>query len=146
MQQQAHDETSGSSAAQAKPNLSVQPDGDPIPFSHRHTFTGYMATVVDLFREGPRGRRILDVPAGAGRVSQALRDLGHDVVCADFNDERNDYVFTDMNERLPFDDNSFDAVICLEGASTYSTRSTSWASSSASANRVGPSSSPHPTS
>lgn len=115
MPQQVRSEAGGSSTAQAEPKTLGQPCGDPIPFSHRHTFTGYMSTVVDLFKDGPPGRRILDVPAGAGRVSRALQDLGHDVVCADINHESNDYVYTDMNKRLPFDDDSFDAVICLEG-------------------------------
>ena len=84
-------------------------------FSHARNFTGYMETVVEMFREGPRGLRLLDLPAGSGRVADALRGLGHEVVCGDINAVRPDYLHIDMNDRLPFEDARFDGVICLEG-------------------------------
>ena len=86
-----------------------------IPFSHRKTFTDYMAIVTDLFQDQPSGLKILDMPAGSGRVSDTLRLQGHNVTSADINKERNEFIYTDMNKALPFDDNAFDAVICLEG-------------------------------
>jgi SAM-dependent methyltransferase len=84
-------------------------------FSHKPTFTGYMARVVDHFAAGPSGLHILDVPAGSGVLTDALRAQGHRVVSADINDAREDFVYADMNGRLPFEDQTFDAVICLEG-------------------------------
>lgn len=84
-------------------------------FSHVAAFTGYMKQVFDHVMKGPAGQKVLDMPAGNGLVAAELRKAGHQVVCADINREKGDYVFADLNERLPFDDGSFDTVICLEG-------------------------------
>jgi SAM-dependent methyltransferase len=78
-------------------------------------FTGYMRKAVEHFAAMPAGQSILDLPAGNGQVTDALRKAGHRVTPADINGRRDDYVYVDMNRRLPFDDNSFDGVVCLEG-------------------------------
>jgi ubiquinone/menaquinone biosynthesis C-methylase UbiE len=70
--------------------------------------------VVDRFQSEPPSR-ILDVPAGSGLVSEALRSQGHDVVSGDINDEAMYFEKVDLEERFPFEDGSFDAVVCLEG-------------------------------
>ena len=59
--------------------------------------------------------RILDLPAGAGRLTDSLRAEGFSVVSADINRVRGDYVFADMNSPLPFENETFDAVVSLEG-------------------------------
>jgi len=59
--------------------------------------------------------KALDLPAGNGLLADRLRKCGHTVVCADINREKPDYVLADMNEPLPFADEEFDAVFCLEG-------------------------------
>ncbi|HWR58716.1 MAG TPA: class I SAM-dependent methyltransferase, partial [Thermodesulfovibrionales bacterium] len=84
-------------------------------FSHVFNFTGYMKRIVNWFESRPPGMNILDMPAGAGRMRDALARFGHQVVCGDINREQDDYVFVDMNRPLPFPDNAFDAVLCLEG-------------------------------
>lgn len=84
-------------------------------FSHVGNFTGYMAVVASCLGELPPGQRILDLPAGNGLLADALRQAGHEVVCADINRERPDYRYVDMGEPLPFADAEFDAVLCLEG-------------------------------
>ena len=84
-------------------------------FFHVPNFTGYMQTVVDIVRAGPKGLSLLDLPAGSGRMADALRALGHEVVCGDINGARPDYLHIDMSGRLPFEDARFDGVICLEG-------------------------------
>ena len=84
-------------------------------FSHVANFTGYMEVVARYFVGLPGGLRVLDMPAGNGKLADALRELGHQVVCADINRERPDYVYVDMSEPLPFTDAEFDAVVCLEG-------------------------------
>lgn len=76
---------------------------------------GYMQQTLAFFREQPEGLRILDLPAGNGKLTLALRTLGHDAVPADIDCRQDDYVYADMTKRLPFDDESFDGVICLEG-------------------------------
>jgi SAM-dependent methyltransferase len=58
---------------------------------------------------------VLDIPAGAGRLSDRLRQEGFMVISADINESKNDYVFADMNKALPFEDEQFDAVISMEG-------------------------------
>jgi len=89
--------------------------GSDRPFSHVANVTDYMRTVAEHVRSGPSGRRILDVPAGNGRLGQMLRESGNTVVCADINREHPDYVYADMGKPLPFTDGEFDVAICLEG-------------------------------
>lgn len=84
-------------------------------FSHVANFTGYMEVVADYFAERPQGLKLLDLPAGNGLLGEALRGMGHIVVCGDINRERPDFRYVDMSGPLPFGDGEFDAVICLEG-------------------------------
>ena len=84
-------------------------------FSHVANFTGYMQMAVDHFAGRKDRLRVLDLPAGNGLLADALRELGHEVVCGDINRERPDYRYVDMAAPLPFADAEFDAVICLEG-------------------------------
>jgi SAM-dependent methyltransferase len=93
-----------------RPSLMPQKD-----FTHVANFTGYMAVVFQILTAGKPGQRILDLPAGNGLLAARLRADGHTVVCADINREKVDYVFADLNERLPFADGEFDAVSCMEG-------------------------------
>lgn len=58
---------------------------------------------------------LLDIPAGAGRLGDRLRQEGFSVVSADINDSRKGYVFADMNKILPFANEQFHAVISMEG-------------------------------
>jgi len=58
---------------------------------------------------------VLDIPAGAGQMASALREIGHEVVPADINEHDGSYVYADMTKPLPFEDGSFDSVLCLEG-------------------------------
>lgn len=85
-------------------------------FSHVANFTGYMSLAMDAVgRECRPGGRVLDMPAGNGLVSDELRRRGFDAVSGDINNERADFTYVDMSRPLPFDDASFDAVMCLEG-------------------------------
>lgn len=83
-------------------------------FSHRHNFTGYMRIVEGMTGRLPRGR-VLDMAAGAGQMTAAMRAQGHEVIPADINGHDPSFVAADMTRRLPFDDQSFDLVVCLEG-------------------------------
>lgn len=85
------------------------------PYSHVANFTGYMEVVAGHFAQRTKGLKILDLPAGNGLLADALRGMGHTVVCGDINRERADYQYVDMARPLPFPDGDFDAVICLEG-------------------------------
>jgi len=84
-------------------------------YTHVSNYTGYMKIVLALVNNNVERQKILDIPAGNGLLAIKLRESGHDVICADINSEKEDYVFADMSETLPFDDDEFDTVICLEG-------------------------------
>lgn len=84
-------------------------------FSHVKNFTGYMTKVYHEINKSPVKQDILDIPAGNGLLSEKLSKDGHNVVCADINSERTDYVYADMESTLPFEDQSFDTIMCLEG-------------------------------
>lgn len=89
--------------------------GDAPWFSGTEDFTGYMRQALDaLCADGVR-RRILDIPAGLGQFTDALRRAGHEVTPADINRCRDDYVHADMSRPLPFADGAYDAAVCLEG-------------------------------
>ena len=88
-------------------------------FSHVPNFTDYMnvsvETIFDFFGKDLKSIKILDIPAGNGLVSNKLKMHGANVISADINEEYPDYIQADMEEKLPFNDKEFDAVICLEG-------------------------------
>jgi len=84
-------------------------------FSHVKNFTGYMAKVYHEVVKRPEKQDVLDIPAGNGLLSQKLAEAGHNVVCADINAEKPDYVYADMEASLPFEDERFDTILCLEG-------------------------------
>ena len=87
----------------------------PKKFSHVPNFTDYMKIVFNIVNSNLNPQRILDIPAGNGLLAMKLKESAHEVVCADINDERKEYVYVDMSEALPFHDDEFDTVICMEG-------------------------------
>jgi len=76
-------------------------------------------TVEKLVNGSPRGR-LLDVPAGEGALAVRLSDMGFDVSCCDLYPEifRVDGIEIrsgNLDMRLPYDDATFDRVVCVEG-------------------------------
>ena len=76
-------------------------------------------TVVEILEKERRGA-LLDVPAGEGALAARLIAAGFEVSCCDLYPEifRLDGVSIrqgDLNGDLPFDNQSFDYVTCLEG-------------------------------
>ncbi len=66
------------------------------------------------------GKDILDIPAGNGDTAQLLLELGANVTASDLYPEYFRYpaipcVKSNLNDKLPFADASFDIVICQEG-------------------------------
>jgi SAM-dependent methyltransferase len=85
-------------------------------FTHVSGFTEYMSIVQKIvLSQDKKNLKILDMPAGNGLLSENLREHGHEVTCADINSEKPEYTFVNMEHLLPFEDATFDAVICLEG-------------------------------
>ncbi len=84
-------------------------------YTHVDNVTKYMAMVVDIVDSCGKGLQILDIPAGNGYVVNELRRRGHNAVGADINGACEHFVRANMEDSLPFDDASFDAITCLEG-------------------------------
>lgn len=75
--------------------------------------------VIGLLRCEPPGK-VLDVPSGEGALALELLTLGHEIVCGDI--EPSLFKLTDLpchsldlNKELPFPEESFDIVVCVEG-------------------------------
>ncbi len=65
-------------------------------------------------------KRVLDLPAGSGALTQMLLEEGLEVTSADLHPggfvvPGRACVRADLNARLPFDEGTFDAVACIEG-------------------------------
>lgn len=80
--------------------------------------------VLELVRQhlsGIEGRKICDLPSGAGAFSARLAQLGADVTAVDiervepFRYDPARLTLADANQRLPFDDGAFDAMVSIEG-------------------------------
>ena len=76
-------------------------------------------TVENILKDEPNGR-VLDIPAGEGALAVRIRRLGYDVSCCDLYPEifKLDGVEIrsgNMDSRLPYDDESFDHIVCVEG-------------------------------
>lgn len=66
-----------------------------------------------------RSSRVLDIPSGAGAFTKRLLDQKVEVHSADIENilqvENPNFRMADMNQRLPYDDGFFDAVVCIDG-------------------------------
>lgn len=85
------------------------------------TSKGTVRRVVSLVRERvPSRLRVLDAPAGPGAVSKILSTQGYAATALDldataFNSGGTPLVIADMNDRLPFEAESFEGVVCVDG-------------------------------
>lgn len=76
-------------------------------------------TVLQILQKAPRGK-ILDVPAGEGALALRLQKAGFEVFCCDlypqiFKLKNTEIKFGDLDKSLPYDDRSFDNIVCVEG-------------------------------
>jgi len=80
---------------------------------------GAHETVEEILRDEKRGR-LLDVPAGHGALAVRLRQIGFDVSGCDlypqiFDVKDIEIKAGNLDGRLPYDDASFECVVCIEG-------------------------------
>lgn len=68
----------------------------------------------------PGAKKVLDVPTGLGPIARRLKDKGYEVTAADI--QPSNFTHADiscdtanMNGRLPYEDGTFDLVVCREG-------------------------------
>ena len=76
-------------------------------------------TVEKILQNESRGR-ILDVPAGHGALALILKKFGFEVFCCDlypelFNLEGFDFKRGNLDEKLPYENDFFDKIVCIEG-------------------------------
>jgi ubiquinone/menaquinone biosynthesis C-methylase UbiE len=76
-------------------------------------------TVESILSAEPRGK-LLDVPAGEGALAVRLRDMGFEVSCCDlypqiFKVEDLEIKGGNMDRELPYGDDEFDHIVCVEG-------------------------------
>lgn len=69
------------------------------------------------FLNGSRPGKLLDVPAGTGWLRQELHMSGWDYYGADLYTDLSllNFKIADLNQPLPYEDHSFDYVVCAEG-------------------------------
>jgi SAM-dependent methyltransferase len=75
--------------------------------------------VVEMMEKEPRGK-VLDVPTGTGILGRRLLRAGFEVSCCDINPSffsvpELKIEIGDLNRSLPYRDDSFDYLVCLEG-------------------------------
>jgi len=83
------------------------------------TSEGTIRRVLSLLEDRPGGR-VLDAPAGAGALCRWLAQRGCDVTALDISDadfaaKEVPFVAADLDQRLPFSDEAFDYVLCVDG-------------------------------
>lgn len=75
--------------------------------------------VAKLLFEERDCKNVLDIPCGAGAFTKRLLDAGLNVYSADCQEiirvAHRNFSVADMNEKLPYADEMFDAVVCIDG-------------------------------
>ena len=86
-----------------------------IPFARNETHD----KVIEMMEKEARGK-VLDVPTGTGILAGRLKKMGYKMSCCDINssyfsvpDLKID--LGDLNRSLPYPEEAFDYVVCLEG-------------------------------
>lgn len=86
-----------------------------VPLSRNETHE----RVIEMINGETRGK-ILDVPTGTGVLAGQLKKLGFEVSCCDINPSYFSIPdltieIGDLNQSLPYPDQSFDYLVCLDG-------------------------------
>ncbi len=76
--------------------------------------------IVDIFKQFGNKGKLLDAPCGYGHISKRLEEIGFEVIAVDINPQL--FCFkeiscekVDLNQDLPFKDESFHFVLCSNG-------------------------------
>jgi SAM-dependent methyltransferase len=75
--------------------------------------------VAELVGDVADGKVVLDLPCGEGAFTKRMLESGANVFSADFLNilriPHGQFSVVDMNQRLPYADAMFDAVVCIDG-------------------------------
>ncbi len=92
-------------------------DGEAVISENRSTNT--LNGVARLLFAAHNCKTVLDIPCGAGAFTKRLLDAGLDVYSADCQEiirvAHRKFSVADMNEKLPYADAMFDAIVCIDG-------------------------------
>jgi len=84
-----------------------------------YALSGTRELILNYMEKNPRGT-VLDIPSGQGAFSKDLEEIGFTVFLSDL--EVNNILYqnrrvaqADLNQNLPFRNDGFDYVICIEG-------------------------------
>ena len=96
-------------------NSNIQWTYGAVPLSRNETHN----KVMEMMGKEPRGS-VLDVPTGTGILADRLRKIGFEVSCCDINPAYFSVPeltlnIGDLNQSLPYPNDSFDYLICLDG-------------------------------
>jgi|SRR3989338_1086980 len=80
-------------------------------YDHKHRWMSYWYQIREIFTMNPA--KILEVGVGNRFLYDYLKKAGKDITSVDINSERRPDVVGSVVD-LPFDDNSFDAVLCFQ--------------------------------
>ena len=74
--------------------------------------------VINILSSLPKGAKVLDVGCGPGILSEKLNKIGLNVFACDIDkkvSKNNKILFkhADLNKKIPYIDNFFEAVVCL---------------------------------
>jgi len=88
---------------------------EPVALAHE----AIHETAAKILQTAERGK-VLDVPAGEGALALRLKNLGFEVFCCDLYTEFFKLPGTEikpgnLDGQLPYDDQTFDYVVCVEG-------------------------------
>jgi len=90
-------------------------------YTTSHLFAKTQQVLRELVKQNPTIKKVLDVPAGAGALSDFLKhDLGLAVSASDIDKKKWEHKaipikVADLGRKLPFKSSEFDLVVCLEG-------------------------------
>lgn len=75
--------------------------------------------VEKLLLEDKTCKKVLDIPCGAGAFTHRLLTKGIEVHSSDIENimmiENRNFMKADMNQTLPYEDSTFDAIVCIDG-------------------------------
>lgn len=96
---------------------SVIDSGDTLGFKNKYINLLHQTVLLNAIKDGLKGKHILDLGCGVGRFTQFLQSLGATVTGIDSCNEMLKYnsgkTICAPVDNLPFDDNSFDAVLSV---------------------------------
>jgi len=85
---------------------------EPVRFSYGR-WISYFNQVNEILKLGSKGTKLLEIGPGANVTHDVLIRFGFDLTTVDVNEENKPNIVSDVRE-LPFEDETFDIILCCE--------------------------------